>query len=116
MERPGFYSVELSMSANGSDTDTFAVPSDFEFEVQELQHKKTGACHLDEISDKTGGNRIDKAFPVELIAGDGARRVILPTPWVIPPNTTVTVKATDKSAAANTLNLVFLGVERRVTG
>ncbi|MCI0596993.1 MAG: hypothetical protein L0Z48_10710 [candidate division Zixibacteria bacterium] len=114
MQRPGFYSVELSMSANGSDTDTFAVPSDIEFEVVELQHKKTGACHLDEISDKLGGNRIDKSFPVELIAGDGARRVVFPGEWRIPPNTTVTVRATDKSAAANTLNLVFLGIEHRV--
>lgn len=114
MERPGFYSVELSMAANSSDTDTFSIPSDVEFEVQELQHKKTGACHLDEISDKLGGNRIDKSFPVELIAGDGTRRVVFPGKWVIPPNTTVTVKATDKTGATNVLNLVFLGVERRV--
>ncbi len=112
--RPAAYAVELVMGANGADTDTFTVPNNMVFEVMELQHKKTGAVYLDEISDPRAGSRINKSFPVELIAGDGARRVVLPESWVIEGGTTVTVKSTDKSGAGNTLNLLFLGVERFV--
>jgi Mrp family chromosome partitioning ATPase len=115
-ERPAAYAVALSMSANGSDTDTFSVPVGEEFELLELVHKKTGACDLDEVKAPTE-NMLNQGFPVELMAGDAVRRLPLPSRgsgWIIKGGTTVTVKATDRSGAANVLDLVFLGVQRLV--
>jgi hypothetical protein len=111
-ERPAVYAVSLVMGANGSQTDTFSVPAGEDFYVSELTHKKTGACDIDKIEAPTE-NVVNEGVPVELLAGDAVRRLPLAGFLFVAGGSTVTVKATDRSGAGNTLNLVFLGVLRR---
>jgi hypothetical protein len=111
-EKPAVYTVKVSVAGNAQGTDSFTIPKGFDFYLMEMVHKRTGAADLDSVTVLKENLIEGGSCPIELIAGDGVRRQPLAKEFLCPGGQTVTLTATDKSGAANVIDVAFHGVLR----
>lgn len=113
-EEPTVYPIKTVHTGNDSKTDSFSIPAGWDFYVTELIHKKTGNADVDyvQVLKKNLIGDSAKSVAVELLAGSPTARYPLAKPLYIPGGQTCSVKVTDKTGAANTVEIAFHGVLR----
>lgn len=76
-----------------------------------MTHSKTGDAEIQNLK-VADEDVLESPTRIDLICGNTSRLLPLPQPLYCPKKSTVTVKVADKSAAANTVSIAFIGVKK----
>lgn len=110
--KPKIYFLEWVLAANQAIEKTFSISELYNWTMTQMTHQKTGDAEIQFL--KVGDeDMLDKPTRIDLICGNGTRLLILPQPLYVPEKGTVSVKVADKTGAANTVSIAFIGVKKQ---